>query len=251
MNIIIKSSAEIEIMKRAGEIVSRVLETLSREITVGMRTSHLNDIAVRELKYYGAQSSFKGYHGFPAVICVSLNDEIVHGIPGRTRIRNGDIVSIDFGVIVDGYQGDAAITVGVGNTSSAAKELMSATRNALETGISKAISGAHLGDISSAIQQYAESQGYSVVREYTGHGIGQKMHEDPLIPNFGSPGEGPVLRSGMTLAIEPMLTVGSWQTRVTNNHWTVVTADNSLSAHFERTINVTDNGPEILTDWKL
>jgi len=249
MNIIIKSPAEIAVMRRAGKVVVSVLQTLSQEITAGMRTSHLNDIAARELKKYGAQSSFKGYHGFPAVLCVSLNEEIVHGIPGKTKIRDGDIVSMDFGAIVDGYQGDAAITVGVGKINRIAAELMEATRGSLEVGISQARDGAHLGDISCMIQQYAESRGYSVIREYTGHGIGRQMHEDPLIPNFGFSGEGPVLRKGMTLAIEPMLTVGSWKTKVLRNNWTVVTADNSLSAHFERTIVVTDSAPEILTDW--
>ena len=249
MNIIIKSPAEITVMRRAGKVVVSVLQTLSQEITAGMRTSHLNDIATRELKKYGAQSSFKGYHGFPAVLCVSLNEEIVHGIPGKTKIRDGDIVSMDFGAIVDGYQGDAAITVGVGKINRIAAELMEATRGSLEVGISQARDGAHLGDISCMIQQYAESRGYSVIREYTGHGIGRQMHEDPLIPNFGFSGEGPVLRKGMTLAIEPMLTVGSWKTKVLRNNWTVVTADNSLSAHFERTIVVTDSAPEILTDW--
>ena len=249
MNIIIKSPAEIAVMRRAGKVVVSVLQTLSQEITAGMRTSHLNDIAARELKKYGAQSSFKGYHGFPAVLCVSLNEEIVHGIPGKTKIRDGDIVSMDFGAIVDGYQGDAAITVGVGKINRIAAELMEATRGSLEVGISQARDGAHLGDISCMIQQYAESRGYSVIREYTGHGIGRQMHEDPLIPNFGFSGEGPVLRKGMTLAIEPMLTVGSWKTKVLRNNWTVVTADKSLSAHFERTIVVTDSAPEILTDW--
>ncbi len=238
-------------MRRAGAVVVAILDILAREIKIGMKTSHLNDIAVSELKRFGAQSSFKGYHGFPAVLCVSLNEEIVHGIPGKTKLRDGDIVSIDFGAIVDGYQGDAAITVGVGSISNTASELIAATRGALEAGIIKARDGAHLSDISSAIQQYAESRGYSVIREYTGHGIGRQMHEDPLIPNFGPPGEGPILHKGMTLAIEPMLSVGAWQTRVAENHWTVITADNSLSAHFEKTVAVTDNDPEILTDWQL
>ena len=238
-------------MRQAGKVVTAILEILAHEIKSGMSTAQLNDIALKELRKRGAQSSFKGYHGFPAVLCVSLNEEIVHGIPGKTKVRDGDIVSLDFGAIVDGYQSDAAITVGVGKISHAAAELVMATRGALEAGIKQAQEGAHLSDISHAIQQYAESRGYAVIREYTGHGIGNQMHEDPLIPNFGPPGEGPVLHKGMTLAIEPMLTTGTWKTRVKENNWTVVTADNSLSAHFERTIAVTDDEPEILTDWQL
>jgi methionyl aminopeptidase len=247
--IIIKSAAEIAAMRRAGSVVASILKTLSKEIKAGVTTRHLDDIAVRELTRYGAASSFKGYRGFPATLCVSINEEIVHGIPGERKIREGDIVSLDFGAIVDGFHGDAALTVGVSNISPQAKRLLEITRGSLETGISAARPGAHLGDISAAIQHYAESRGLSVVREYTGHGIGREMHEEPQIPNFGPPGYGPVLRKGMTLAIEPMLNIGAWQTKVKNDGWTVVTADGSLSAHFEKTIAITDGDAEVLTPW--
>jgi len=247
--IIVKSEGEIATMRRAGMVVASILKTLSKEIKAGMTTHELNDIAVTELARYGATSSFKGYGGFPATLCVSINDEIVHGIPGNRVIREGDIASLDFGAIVDGFHGDAALTVGVGNISPQAKQLLEVTKGALEAGIAVARPGAHLSDISAAVQHYAESRGFSVVREYTGHGIGRKMHEDPPIPNFGSPGHGPVLRKGMTLAIEPMINIGGWKTKVKNNHWTVVTADGSLSAHFEKTIAIADGEAEVLTAW--
>jgi methionyl aminopeptidase len=208
---------------------------------------------MRELKKAGAESSFKGYRGYPATICVSVNDEIVHGIPGDRVLKEGDIVSLDFGAVYHGFHGDAAVTVPVGEVSPEAKRLIDATRNSLEKGIAAAQAGARLGDISAAIQSYAESQGYSLVREYTGHGIGRKMHEDPQIPNsteppFGlKPGTGPVLQKGMTLALEPMLNAGGWRTRVADDQWTVLTADGSLSAHFEHTIAVDDTEPEVLT----
>jgi methionyl aminopeptidase len=247
--IIIKSESEIAAMRRAGMVVASTLKTLSREIKAGMTTHELDNIAVTELTRYGATSSFKGYGGFPAHLCVSINDEIVHGIPGNRVIREGDIASLDFGAIVDGFHGDAALTVGVGNINSQAKQLLEVTKGALEAGIIVARPGAHLSDISAAVQHYAESRGFSVVREYTGHGIGRKMHEDPSIPNFGSPGHGPVLRKGMTLAIEPMINIGGWKTKVKNNHWTVVTTDGSLSAHFEKTIAITDGEAEVLSPW--
>jgi len=247
MSIIIKNDEEIAAMRQAGRIVAIILEILTREIKPGMETRELDDIAAQELKKRGAKSSFKGYHGFPANICVSVNDEVVHGIPGKRVLREGDIVSLDFGAIFDGLQADAAVTVGVGEVNSTAKQLMETTKGALEAGIRAARAGARLGDISAAIQHYAESRGYSVVREYTGHGIGREMHEEPQIPNFGLPGSGPVLKKGMTLALEPMVNVGGWRTRVGDNQWTVFTADGSLSAHFEHTIAITDGEPEVLT----
>jgi len=249
MAIIIKSRSEIAAMRRAGSVVASILKTLSKEIKAGVTTRHLNDIAVSELIRYGAASSFKGYMGFPATLCVSINEEIVHGIPGERKIREGDIVSLDFGAKVDGFHGDAALTVGVGSISPQAKQLLQITKSCLEAGISVARAGAHLSDISAAIQHYAESGGFSVVREYTGHGIGRAMHEEPQIPNFGLPGLGPVLRKGMTLAIEPMVNIGAWQTKVKNDGWTVVTADGNLSAHFEKTIAITDGEAEVLTPW--
>ena len=249
MSIIVKSEGEIAAMRRAGMVVASVLKTLSKEIKAGMTTHELDDIAVGELARYGATSSFKGYGGFPATLCVSINDEVVHGIPGNKVIREGDIVSLDFGAIVDGFHGDAALTVGVGNIDPRAKQLLEVTKGALEAGIAVARPGIHLSNISAAVQHYAESRGFSVVREYTGHGIGRKMHEDPPVPNFGLPGHGPVLRKGMTLAIEPMINIGGWKTKVKNNHWTVVTADGSLSAHFEKDIAITDRETEILSPW--
>jgi len=247
MSIIIKSAEELAVMRQVGKIVGTVLEILSRQVKPGMTTMELDIIAAREVAKLGAKPSFKGYRGFPAALCVSVNDEIVHGIPGERVLREGDIVSLDFGAIFNGFQGDAAVTVGVGKITPGAKRLIEATKGSLEAGIATTRSGATLGDISAAIQDYAESRGYSVVREYTGHGIGREMHEDPQIPNFGLPGTGPVLKKGMTLALEPMVNTGDWRTRPGNDHWTVLTADGSLSAHFEHTIVITDTESEVLT----
>ncbi len=247
MGIIIKSDEEIKAMRQAGKIVGTILRILSEQVKPGMKTKELDIIAERELKKGGAISSFKGYRGFPANVCVSVNNEIVHGIPGERVLNEGDIVSLDFGVIFKDFQGDAALTVAVGEVSPEAMELIKATRGSLEAGIAAARAGATLGDVSAAIQNYAESRGYSVVHEYTGHGIGREMHEDPQIPNFGLPGTGPVLKKGMTLALEPMLCAGDWRTRLSADHWTVLTADGSLSAHFEHTIAVNDTEPEVLT----
>jgi methionyl aminopeptidase len=247
MSIIIKSDQEIEIMRRAGRIVANILEVLKSQVRPGMRTEELDTIAVRELEKWGAKSSFKGYRGYPASLCVSVNDEIVHGIPGKRVLNEGDIVSLDFGAIYKGFQGDAAVTVGVNHVTPEAERLMETTEGALKAGIAAARPGARLGSISAAVQNYAESRGFSVVREYTGHGIGREMHEEPLIPNFGLPDQGPVLKKGMALAIEPMVNIGDWHTRVSENHWTVLTIDGSLSAHFEHTVAVTDTEPEVLT----
>ncbi|MBA7526816.1 Methionine aminopeptidase 1 [subsurface metagenome] len=247
MSIIIKSDREIAIMRQAGRIVATILEVMIEQMKPGMRTKELDAIAARELEKFGAKSSFKGYQGFPATLCVSVNDEIVHGIPGERVLEESDIVSLDFGAIFEGFQGDAAVTVGVGKISSQAEQLMEATEGALKSGITAAYPGAKLGDISAAVQNYAESRGYSVVREYTGHGIGREMHEEPQIPNFGPLGVGPVLKKGMTLALEPMVNVGDWRTRLGNDHWVVFTADGSLSAHFEHTIAITNGEPEVLT----
>ena len=247
MSIIIKSDREIAIMRQAGRIVATVLEILCRQVRPGIRTKELDVIAAREVERLGAKPSFKGYRGFPANLCVSVNDEIVHGIPGERVLREGDIVSLDLGAIYMGFQGDAAVTVGVGEISPQAQDLIETTEGALKAGISAVHPGVRLGDISAAIQDYAESRGYSVVREYTGHGIGREMHEEPQIPNFGLPGTGPVLKKGMTLALEPMVNVGDWRTRLGDDHWTVFTADGSLSAHFEHTIAITDGEAEVLT----
>ncbi len=247
MAIRVKSDDDIAAMRKAGRIVARVLRRLATEVRPGMRTVELDRICVEELSKCGARSSFKGYRGFPAHICTSVNDEVVHGIPGEKMLCEGDVVSIDVGVIYDGFQGDAAITVGVGEISVEARRLLDVTEGALQAGIAAAKDNAHLGDISAAIQRHVEAEGFSVVREYTGHGIGREMHEEPQIPNFGMSGHGPRLRKGMTLAIEPMVNSGVWNTRVGDDHWTVVTIDGGLSAHFEHTIAVTNGEPEILT----
>ncbi len=244
---VIKSTEEVAIMRQAGKIVASTLKKLAEEIKPGIKTSHLDSVAVNELKKYRAKASFKGYRGFPASLCVSINNEIVHGIPGERELNGGDIVSLDFGAIVNGFHGDGAITVGVGKISPKAQELIAVTEAALMVGIKEARNGAHLGDVSVAIQDYVESRGFSVVREYSGHGVGRDLHEDPLVPNFGIAGEGPVLRKGMTLAVEPMVIVGDWRTRVASNKWTVLTADGSLAAHFEHTIAIGEDEAEILT----
>lgn len=248
MGIIVKSEREIAAMRQAGKIVAKILEVLSKKLQPGMRTRELDIITAGEFANYRAKPSFKGYHGFPANLCVSVNDEIVHGIPGERILNEGDIVSLDVGAIYMGFQGDAAMTIGVGEVSSLARRLIETTKSALEAGIAVAHPEARLGDISAAIQLYAESRGYSVVREYTGHGIGREMHEEPQIPNFGLPGTGPLLKQGMTLALEPMVNMGGWQTRLGSNRWTVSTVDGSLSAHFEHTIVITDGLAEVLTD---
>ncbi len=247
MGIIIKSEREVAAMRQTGRLVAMVLGILSEQLKPGMKTKELDVIAARELEKLEAKPSFKGYRDFPANLCVSVNSEIVHGIPGEKVLAEGDIVSLDLGAIFKGFQGDAAVTIGVGEISSPAKQLIETTEGALKAGIAAACPGARLGDISAAIQHCAESRGYSVVREYTGHGIGREMHEEPQIPNFGLPGTGPVLRKGMTLALEPMVNIGDWRTKLGSDHWVVLTADGSLSAHFEHTIAIIDGEAEVLT----
>jgi methionyl aminopeptidase len=247
MAITIKSEREIALMRQAGKIVAKVLAQLVEAVQPGLKTKELDLIAEREIRLLGGTPSFKGYHGYPASLCISINDEVVHGIPGERVIQKGDIVSLDLGAVYQGYQGDAARTVGAGSVSLQAEALMQAAQGALRAGIVLARQGNRLGDISAAVQQYAEAKGFTVVREYTGHGIGREMHEEPLIPNFGTPSTGPLLKKGMTLAIEPMLNVGDWRTRLGSNKWTVSTLDGSLSAHFEDTVLVTDGDAEVLT----
>ncbi len=247
IGVIIKSSQEIAIMREAGRIVAAVIDVLNREVRPGVTTRELDDVAVREFKKRGAVASFKGYRGYPASICTSVNEEVVHGIPGARVLKAGDIISLDVGAMINGFHADAAVTLGVGKISSDAQVLIDTTKGALEAGIAAARNGARLGDVSAAIQSYAESRNFSVVREYVGHGIGRDLHEDPQVPNFGIAGEGILLKKGMTMALEPMLNAGVWRTRVTDNKWTVVTADGKLSAHFEHTIAVADNVPEIMT----
>ncbi|MBI4334445.1 MAG: type I methionyl aminopeptidase [Chloroflexi bacterium] len=247
MGIVIKSHYEIALMRQAGRIVALTLAKLASSVRVGMKTKELDTIAGEEIRKHGAIPSFLGYRGFPANICVSVNDEIVHGIPGDRVLKEGDLVSLDVGAIYKGFQGDGATTVGIGRVSPGLLELMEATKGALDEGIKAARDGAHLGDVSFAIGQYAEKKGFSVVREYSGHGIGTNLHEDPQVPNMGVRGQGMVLRRGMTLAIEPMVNTGTWRTRVAPNMWTVLTADGGISAHFEHTIAIRENGADILT----
>ncbi|MFH1141442.1 MAG: type I methionyl aminopeptidase [Chloroflexota bacterium] len=245
--IILKSPTELLAMREAGRVVAATIQVLVSSLEPGMKTKKLDAIASREMRRLGATPAFKGYRGFPAAICVSLNQEIVHGIPGERVIREGDIVSIDMGAIVDGFYADAAVTAPVGKASPEGERLIETTRQSLEMGIRQAVVGNRVGDISAAVQLFAEGRGYGVVREYVGHGIGRALHEEPSIPNFGEPGKGSLLRPGMVIAIEPMLNVGGWQTRVLEDEWTVVTADGTLSAHFEHTIAITEDGPQVLT----
>lgn len=247
MGIIIKSAAEIDMMRQAGRTLALILERLMQEIRPGMATAELDDITTQETQRHGVKPSFKGYHGYPANLCVSINDEVVHGIPGERQLQEGDIVSLDFGVIWKGLQADAAVTVGVGQISPEAQRLMEATRGSLLAGIERCRPGVHMGDVSAAIQEYVESRGFTVVREYSGHGVGRELHEEPQVPNFGLPGTGAVLKKGMTIALEPMLNVGDWRTRVGSDQWTVLTADGTLSAHFEHTIVITNGKAEVLT----
>ncbi len=243
----IKSEAEIAIMRDAGRIVAEVLQVLKEQVKAGMMTEELDAIALREVRKRGAEPSFYHYRGYPANLCVSINDEIVHGIPDQRVIKEGDIVSIDFGCIYHEWQGDSALTVGIGKLPLRSQALIETTEGALRAGIDAARDGGRLGDIGAAVEEYVEARGFSVIREYTGHGIGTIMHEDPQIPNYGPRGQGPRLRKGMTLAIEPMVSTGGWRTRVGSNHWTVYTMDGSLAAHFEHTIAITDGPPEVLT----
>ena len=243
----IKSAAELECMRRAGEVVRTVKKKIREEIRPGVTTAELDRLAEREIRALGAVPSFKGLYGFPATICTSLNDEVVHGIPSNRGISDGDIVSIDVGAVVGGFHADSAFTVAVGKVGRSKQALIEDTAESLQRGIAQVRAGARVGDVSAAVQRYAEARGYGVVRQYVGHGIGRALHEDPPVPNHGSPGKGALLREGMTIAIEPMLNLGTWETEVLEDDWTVVTADGAMSAHFEDTVAITDRGAEVLT----
>ena len=246
--ITIKSRNEFDTMRRAGRLVAETLEKLQSAVKPGMTTGDLDRIAYEHITRHNGVPSFKGYNGFPASICTSVNEEVVHGIPSKRRLlEEGDIVSIDCGAIIDGWHGDAALTVPVGHTSPEMLDLLEATKESLHKGIEQVRPGRRMGDVSAAIQRYAEGRGYSVVREYVGHGIGRQMHEDPQVPNWGTPGRGVLLKQGMALALEPMINAGKAGVRVLQDQWTVVTKDGKWSAHFEHTVALTDNGTEILT----
>ncbi|HJT38511.1 MAG TPA: type I methionyl aminopeptidase [Actinomycetota bacterium] len=234
-------------MRRAGRVVGETLEILKGAVRPGVTTIELDEIAEREIRARGAIPSFKGYRGFPATLCTSINNEIVHGIPAKRALKEGDLIKLDCGAIVEGYHGDSAVTLPVGEVSEDALKLIETTDRSLQAGIAEAKPGNRIHDIGAAVQTTAEGAGFSVVREYVGHGVGRALHEDPPVPNYGKPGTGLRLEPGLVIAIEPMVNVGTFETRLLPDGWTVVTADGALSAHFEHTIAITEHGPEVLT----
>jgi methionyl aminopeptidase len=245
--ITIKSAREIEIMRRSGKITSKTLSMLIKTVRAGMTTGEVDRLAEESIRSMGGIPTFVGYHGYKHTICASVNDEVVHGIPGSRVLADGDLLSIDIGTTLEGYVSDSAVTVAIGNVSEEARRLMRVTQECLMLGIAQMQKGNRLSDIGAAIQLHAEKFGYGVVRDLVGHGIGTKMHEEPQVPNYGPPGQGPVLRPGLCLAIEPMITEGTFSVETLDDGWTVVTGDGKLAAHFEHTIAITDEGPRILT----
>lgn len=245
--IIIKSQDEIEKIAKACRIVAQVLKDLKGIVKPGITTREIEEFVDRTLAEKGAIPAFRGYRNYPSSVCTSVNDQVVHGIPSNLKLKEGDIVSVDLGVYLDGFYGDGAITLPVGKIGPGAERLLRVTEEALYKGIEKARPGNRVSDISSAIQRYVESHGYSVVRTFVGHGIGRSLHEEPQVPNYGTPGHGPRLREGMTLAIEPMVNEGTYEVRILDDGWTAVTADGRLSAHYEHTVAITKNGARILT----
>src|SRR5437773_3342191 len=245
--IICKSPTEIEKLRRSGRMARGILEEMRDRVRPGVTTLDLERHVERQLTQLGARPAFKGYRGYPCCLCASVNEEIIHGIPSRRRLHEGDILSLDMGVILDGYYGDSALTLPVGKISEPLQKLLRITEEALELAIAKVKLGNRLGDVSAAVQQFVERNGYNVVREFVGHGIGRELHEDPQDTNYGQAGYGPVLKEGMVLAIEPMVTSGSNAVRVLDDNWTAVTVDGGYSAHFEHMVAVTRNGPDVLT----
>lgn len=244
----IKTKEEVEILREGGKILAEIINQLKSSLKIGTSTKEINTEAETLMRSLRVTPAFKGYRGFPASICISLNHEVVHGIPSAQRIiKDGDLVSLDVGIIHREYYVDTAVSVGMGNVSPQIKKLLDVTQESLYVGIAQSKVGNHLSDISHAIQVFVETKGFSIVREFVGHGIGRRLHEDPEIPNFGPPKQGPVLKEGMVFAIEPMVNLGGWQTKILGDGWTVVTADGKPSAHFEHTIAITAKGPEILT----
>ena len=245
--IILKTSREIGLMRQAGRVSAKALQLAGAAVEPGVSTAEIDRIARKYIESQGAKPSFLGYEGYPATACISVNDQVIHGIPGHRILKQGDIVSIDVGAQLEGFHGDNAWTFACGEISAEAQALMDATREGLFAGIAQALAGNRIGDIGSTVQRYVEARGYSVVRQFVGHGVGASMHEAPEVPNFGTPGRGVRLLPGMTIAIEPMVNAGTKDVIVQKDGWTTVTADGSLSAHFEHTIAVTSNGPIILT----
>lgn len=244
----VKSREELSVMRRAGAVVADILALLSAGVKPGLTTGEIDRIAREELKKRGANPAFLNYHGFPGAICVSINCEVVHGIPSFARVLNsGDIVGLDFGCVIDGWYADSAVTVGVGRIAPEVERLIRVTRESLDKGIAAVVAGARIGDIGAAVQSHAEAAGYSVVREFVGHGIGRALHEEPPVPNYGKAGSGPRLKAGMTIAIEPMVNIGGPEVATLADGWTAVTKDGKPSAHFEHTVAVTEHGAEILT----
>lgn len=243
----LKSERDLEMMRRSGKILTKIMQKLRGFIRIGISTHEIDQLAEKLVRKENAMPAFKGYEGFPANICTSVNEEIVHGIPSERKLKEGDIISLDLGINYAGYFSDVAVTLAVGRINSRLKQLIDTTRKALSEGIKQARVGNHLFDISYAIQNYVEKQGFSVVRQFVGHGIGYNLHEEPEIPNFGLPHQGPILKSGMVFAIEPMVNMGTWESQIIDNGWTAVTKDGLASAHFEHTVAITDRGPEILT----
>jgi methionyl aminopeptidase len=246
--IILKTKQEIEQLRVCNQIVTRVLRELTQVTKPGITTRELNDVAEQSIEAHGAVPAFKGYRGFPKSICTSINEQIVHGIPNERKLREGDIIGLDLGAKLNGFYGDAAITIPVGDIGDKAKELLKVTEGALCKGIEQAIVGNRLSDISQSIQAWVEGHGFSVVRDFVGHGIGRSLHEEPQIPNFGVPVPNPRLQEGMVFALEPMVNEGSFEVKILPDGWTAVTADGKLSAHFEHTIAVTSSGPIILSE---
>ena len=243
----LKTKQEIELMRKAGNILSRIMEELKNKLKPGITTKEIDSLAGELIDSYKVSPAFKGYRGFPANTCISLNEDVIHGIPDDRKIKTGDIVSLDIGIKVDGFYADAAFTHPIGKIHEKVKKLISVTKKALAIGINQAKANNYLYDISHAIQRYVESNGFSVVRDFVGHGIGKELHEEPEVPNFGIAKTGPILKEGTTLAIEPMVNMGTWEVQIQNNGWTATTKDKKPSAHFEHTIAITKNGPEILT----
>jgi methionyl aminopeptidase len=246
--IVLKSPREIALMRAAGRILAEVVERLRSLVKPGLSTAEIDREVEAFIADKGARPAFKGYRGFPATVCASINEEVVHGIPSpQRRLKEGDIIGLDLGCVVDGYYADCAVTLAVGEVPPRVQELLDVTRESLDRAVAQCRPGRRIGDVSHAVQEHVERHGFNVVRAFVGHGIGRELHEDPQVPNFGEPGRGPVLKPGMVLALEPMVAMGGWEVRILPDRWTAVTADGSLSAHFEHTVAITEKGPEILT----